>query len=231
MQYSGGKSRIAIPIAEIINNRIQKSGGGFVSLFCGACSVEKLIDAPYRICNDKHPYLIELWRALQRGWIPPEEVDEALYREVRDNKDIDMALTGFVGFGCSFGGKWFEGYARNKRGDNYAARASKSLLRDVALLKDAEFVCGDYRALTIPEGAVVYADPPYAGTTGYGERFDSDAFWDFVRGLSKTHAVYISEENAPDDFEAVWEQPLKRTLDANKENNFTRLERLWVWKG
>ena len=29
--------------------------------------------------------------------------------------DENPALTGFVGFGCSFGGKWWGGYAKDKR--------------------------------------------------------------------------------------------------------------------
>ena len=30
------------------------------------------------------------------------------------NKDEDMALAGFVGFGLSYSGKWFGGYCRSK---------------------------------------------------------------------------------------------------------------------
>lgn len=229
MQYSGGKSRIAAPIADVINGAISENGGGFVSLFCGACTVEARVVAPYRICNDKHEYLIAMWQALQRGWVPPEEVSEEMYKAVRANKDADKALAGFVGFGCSFGGRFFQGYARNKRGDNFAKRAKDSLLNDAEALRDVKFVCGDYRDVEIPEGAVVYADPPYEGTKGYGWAFDHTAFWNYMRGLSRTHAVFISEEHAPADFTAVWQQPLRRTLDVNKDNNPMRVEKLWRW--
>ena len=55
------------------------------------------------------------------------------------------------------------------------------------------FTCLDYRDVEIPDEAVVYADPPYRGTTGYSTgEFDSDCFWDYMRKLSRTHVVLIS---------------------------------------
>lgn len=89
-----------------------------VSLFCGSCAVEAKL-APYFkkvICNDAHPYLMEMWKALQQGWEPPDIVTEAEYQYIKAHKDEDPALTAFVGFGCTFGAKWFGGYARDKRG-------------------------------------------------------------------------------------------------------------------
>lgn len=78
----------------------------------------------------------------------------------------------------------------------------------------------------------VYADPPYENTTGYSlGKFDSGEFWDYMRELSKEHIVLISEQTAPDDFEVVWEQELRRMLDINKENNFKITEKLFKWKG
>lgn len=194
MQYMGGKSRIARDIANIINAvsrwKIKNSntvgtdpqlcgGACFVSLFCGSCSVESKVTGYDRIIlNDKHKYLIALLKGVQGGYDLPETITEDQYRYIRANKDEDPVLTGFVGFGCSFGGKWFGGYARSKGGTNYAARSKRSLLKDMATLGGAEFICGDYRKVPIPPGAVVYADPPYNNTTGYNnEKFDSTEFW------------------------------------------------------
>lgn len=62
----------------------------------------------------------------------------------------------------------------------------------------------DYRQLDIPDGAVIYCDPPYYGTGGYGMDFDHTAFWEWCRQMSaKGHDVYVSEYSAPDDFECV----------------------------
>lgn len=159
-----------------------------------------------------------------RSVSPPEE-----YRYIRDHKDDDPALAGFVGFGCSFGGKWFGGYARNASGTNYALQSKRSLLKDMATLQDARFVCEDYRRVCIPPGAVIYADPPYNNTTGYsGERFDSAEFWRAMRLLADTgHTVFVSEQEAPPGIECIWEKPFTRTLDRNKGNQFTVTEKLF----
>jgi DNA adenine methylase len=142
-------------------------------------------------------------------------------------------LTGFVGFGCSFGGKWFGSYARDKAGTNYALQSKRSLLKDMTALSRAQFMCSDYRGVPIPYGAVVYADPPYNSTTGYNrERFDSYEFWNYARLIATTgHLLFVSEQNAPPDFEAIWEKPFTRTLDANKSNQFKVTEKLFVYKG
>lgn len=63
MQYMGGKQLISTRISEIINHEISGMGGEtFVSLFCGACSIESKIKADTKILNDKHEYLIEMFR-------------------------------------------------------------------------------------------------------------------------------------------------------------------------
>jgi site-specific DNA-adenine methylase len=67
-----------------------------------------------------------------------------------------------------------------------------------------ELYSKDYREILIPEGAVIYCDPPYQGTAEYKESdFNHTEFWDWVRKTSKIHPVYISEYNAPEDFEVV----------------------------
>lgn len=114
-----------------------------------------------KILNDRHKYLIAMLQSVQNGYELPERITPEEYRYIRDHKDDDPALAGFVGFGCSFGGKWFGGYARNASGTNYALQSKRSLLKDMATLQDARFVCEDYRRVCIPPGAVIYADPPY----------------------------------------------------------------------
>ena len=151
MRYQGGKSRIAQPIAKIITT---VAGGErcFVSLFCGSCAVESKVQGFTRkILNDRHQYLIALLRGVQNGYELPESITAEQYQYIREHKDEDPALAGFVGFGCSFGGKWFGGYARNATGTNYALQSKRSLLKDMATLQDASFVCNDYRRVCMAE--------------------------------------------------------------------------------
>ena len=120
LKYQGGKSRLANDLSKIM--RGGQHSNQFISLFCGACSIESKIKGYDNIiCNDNHPYLIALLQALQNGYELPEEITEEQYHYIKEHKDEDPALAGFVGFACSFGGKWFGGYARDKEHVNYAA--------------------------------------------------------------------------------------------------------------
>lgn len=234
MRYQDGKSRISKQIAEVMKNNtfLRESNLTLVSLFCGSCSVEsKLIFFTKKILNDKHEYLIELLNGVKNGYELPDYISEEQYKYIREHKDKDKILTGFVGFGCSFGGKWFGGYARNKTGTNYAAQSKKSLLKDMDTLRDAEFICMDYRDVPLPDDCVIYADPPYDNTTGYGkEKFNSEEFWAYARKVSQNHIMFISEQTAPEDFISIWEKPFTRTLDVNKNNQFKVTEKLFVHK-
>lgn len=252
MRYLGGKSRISKQIAGVINNAaygwqepyVERNsnnpnlelGAGvqrvFVSLFCGSCAIESKVKANIKILNDKRPYLIAMWQTLQQGWRPPEIITKDEYYYVKEHKDEKPALTGFVGFGCSFGGKWFGGLASNKKGDNYCAKAERSLMKDLSGVKDAMFTCLDYKDVVVPDNAVVYADPPYQNTTGYTTgSFNHEEFWECMRELSKRCTVFISEQTAPDDFECVWQKELTRTLDYNKSNQPKKVEKLFRWRG
>ena len=234
MRYQGGKSRIAAPIAVAIEReRERESSDTFVSLFCGSCVIESKLAPNFKrvICNDKHKYLIEMFKALQNGYNLPENITEEQYKYIREHKDENPALTGFVGFGCSFGGKWFGGYARNNTNTNYALQSKRSVMKDIPNLMNAKFTCLDYKDVVIPNGSIVYADPPYANTTTYqGQKFDTNEFWGYMREISKDNKVFISEQNAPDDFECIWEKPFTRTLDRNKNNQFKVTEKLFTYK-
>lgn len=91
----GGKSKISKEIATLIDNNLtneRENERVFVSLFCGSCAIESKVNADVKILNDKHPYLIAMWRALQDGWNPPEEISKEQYKYIKEHKDEDMAL-------------------------------------------------------------------------------------------------------------------------------------------
>lgn len=46
--------------------------------------------------------------------------------------------------------------------------------------------------------------------------------------MSENNIVIVSELNAPDDFECIWEQPVTRTQDNRKRE--TSVEKLFVFK-
>lgn len=234
MQYFGGKARTCKEIAGILN-KARGEGQGFLSPFVGGGWVEQYIEGE-KILSDRHTYLIEMYKGLQRGWRPPTEVSEEEYTRIKTNKDEDARLTGFVGFGCSYSGKWFGGYARNSGGRNYTQNAYNSIdkkLRE-GLLEGSELMCCDYTEHK-PEGKIIYCDPPYAGTTQYVEKevgtFDSEVFWETMREWSRNNEVYISEYTAPGDFGVVWEKGVRTDIRCKEKGKQKRVERLYKYKG
>ena len=99
-------------------------------------------------------------------------------------------------------------------------------LQRLESLERLEISGRDYREVRIPDGATVYADPPYAGTNGYGAGFDNAAFWEWAR--SRPFPVFVSEYKAPDDFLPVWGKAHRSILCSTKNNSVT--ERVFVHK-
>lgn len=224
MQYMGSKNRISKEILPIILSD-KKLNQTFYDVFCGGCNLIDKIQGK-RIANDKHFELIEMWKSLQNGWEPPEHVSKELYYNIKDNpKNYSPDLVGFVGFLCSFGGKWWGGYAANSKNDNYAARGKRQLLKQVLLLKDVVFTNLNYADITFEPNSLIYLDPPYAGTTEYRNKFNHDDFWNWVRNISINNDVYISEYHAPNDFICLKEIITKTILDKNSQ--YPRIEKLF----
>ena len=178
-----------------------------------------------RIANDIHYHLIQMWRELVGGWIP-KKITKEEYSEVRtDQNKYPAYFVGWVGFNCSYSGKWFGGFAddypesrRNKKGilPNYQMEAINNIPKQVEKLKGVIFQDKPYYELELPPNSIVYCDPPYEGTTGYADDFNHNTFWEWVREISKQgHSVFVSEYNAPDDFECLWQKEAKSSLSAN----------------
>ncbi len=228
MQYFGGKQRISKSLSEYLNSQL-KENQPFVDLFCGACNVVSKINSDrLRIANDKHKYLIAMWVELQQGWEMPNNISEEEYYYIKNHKDENIALTGFVGFGLSYSGKWFGGYCRGAKGRNYCLNAKNSNNKILKHIQDVKFYNMDYNEVGIPNGSLVYCDIPYRNTTQYCKSevgtFNHDEFYQWVRNNSDKYDIYISEykENVPSDFEIVWEYQSKKDIrDKNNQRQST----------
>lgn len=229
MRYLGGKSRIAKKIAKVILEKtphrevlIEPFMGGGAMTATLAPHFNKLV------ANDLSEDLILMWRALKEGWEPPQDVSLEEYNNQKAAKA--SALRGFVGFGGTWGGKWFGGYARGGN-RNYYDESRRSLLRDIRKMQNVDFSNLDYRELAIPLNAVVYADPPYQGTTGYKDSFDHEAFWKAMSAWAKDGAtVFVSEYSAPQDWVSVWEHTSPRSMKSDLVNTVRVTEKLWTPK-
>lgn len=91
-----------------------------------------------------------------------------------------------------------------------------------------------YDEIDIPDGAVVYCDPPYHAcdkTLYYGtaKAFDHNAFYDWCVSVSKTNPIFISEYSIEDDrFEIVAEKQKMTSMSHKK--SFIVTERLYTVK-
>ena len=233
MQYFGGKHRISKKLADFINKRLEKDQP-FVDLFCGSCNViSKVDDKRIRIANDRHKYLVAMWRAVTTGWVPPTVVTREDYDYVKKNKDENEALTGFVGFGMSFGGKWFGGFTGevSKNGQNYLKCAVSGLEKKLKGLNNVQFYNEDYSQVQLPDNSLIYCDIPYKGTTPYCKKevgiFDHESFYKWCKEMvADGHTVFVSEykENVPQDARillellsgttnAAWQGSAKKTVE------------------
>ena len=202
MQYLGGKCRLAKKFAPVLQSALARLPV-FYEPFVGGFNILPAlggIELERAVCNDWHPGLAVLYRAVRDGWDPPRTLTEGRYQELRTEADWTNPETAFAAFGCSFGGKEFAGYARNSVGDNYAARASNSLLRKRPYMEGVEFQYGDYEARDPNEECVIYADPPYKGTTKYkSPEFDYSRFYRWCERLVDDGCrVFVSEFTVPD---------------------------------
>ena len=216
MQYFGGKAKIAKELSEFLNNEL-KQGQTFVDLFCGSCNVVSKIKASKRLANDLHTELIVLHRSVQHGQELPSSVSEELYKEVKDNReDYPLWLVAFVGFGCSFSGKYFGGYARDNSGRDYCSNAKNSLLKKHRSLTDVVFSAGDYSSLCIPVGSLVYCDIPYKNTTKYSTgSFNHEEFYKYAKIKAQEGCVVLVSEyehNVPSDWKVVWRFESKKDI-------------------
>lgn len=230
MQYMGGKERQAKHVVQVIKGHMI-GHTDYLEPFIGGGSIFSRVAPLFpgrAVGADSHPDLVLMWDALMCGWEPPAGITRQQYAELRNEEP--SALRGFVGFGCSFGGKWFGGYASNKRGDDFCGAARRGVLRKSVGMRLGHVVRADYREFAPGPGTLVYCDPPYADTTRYsGDCFDSAEFWRVMREWSANGAsVLVSEYSAPIGVPAVWERTAVKSLrkDSNTDPATEKIFRL-----
>lgn len=212
MRYLGGKSRIAKELARIIVPHIQDT---YAEPFIGGLAIAKEIalqvDHPITMyLSDIHPDLILLYQAMQNEWIPPEFVSEEMYKEYRHKEP--SALRGFIGFGCSFGGKWYGGYARYQN-RNFASESIRNLISCFELFKQHTIIFTHQSYADVQESSVTYCDPPYRNTTEYSMQFNYNIYNSWL--LQRKGIVFCSEYTQP--YGTIVYEKEKRT-EVNKDN-------------
>lgn len=234
MKYLGGKVKLAKDIANVLN-AYRKDGQAYVEPFVGGAAVIAQMTGE-RYGYDIFKPIIEMFKEIQNGWQPPQDVTYEEYQRVRFSEG-EEALKAFVGFSCSFAGKYFGGYARTSKDKtvaekySYAKSGFNVLMKQKPLIQDVKFECKSYLDLTF-NNCLIYCDPPYANTTKYKgtDDFDSDVFWDWVREQSKMNTVIVSECNAPDDFKIIWQKETKTGLADKDNKKINKTEKLFMYE-
>ena len=235
----GSKSRIAKHIVPIIQRCINDNQSiSYIEPFVGGCNIIDKIECKNRIANDINIYLIELFKELLNGGELPDYVSKEIYdiarKEWQTGKgNLSFFELGAIGFLASYNGRFFDGgYAKSgyegKRYRNYYQESKNNILNQIENLNDVNFFCLDYKELMTPANAVIYCDPPYKGTKQfhYSNNFNHIEFWDVMREWSRYNTVLISELEAPEDFECIWEQEVSRSIKSKDKSRVT--EKLFI---
>ncbi len=209
MRYLGGKTRLAPKIAPFI---AEKTAGRPVwDAFCGGLGAAyAFAKAGLEVhCSDKHPGLIAMYNQVIKEPIPEDlAISAACHSWVRE-LPLDDPFHAFVRFGCSYGGNWTSGFARDSRGTNYAAESARSINRQVAEIvrRGGSFFVVDFLEFEPVPGAVLYLDPPYAGTTRYLYPLSADDFWAHATRWAEVTDVFVSEYTAPAEWGCIASWP------------------------
>lgn len=242
MVYMGSKAKYAKYIVPILQKTIDENNvTTYIECFVGGANIIDKIKCENRYGYDRSDTLIALLSTAA------EDFDKVLKdgsRELWDKgkgyikngimpEDMTLAEIGAMEFFASFSNGGFpRGYAKNTETRNYFQEAYRNMEKQAPNLKGINFKCQNYWELEPIQGAVIYLDPPYQNTKHYGyanqAKMDYDKFWNWVREISKNNYVFVSEQVAPDDFEVIWTQQVKRT--AGKDNNFKAVEKLFKLK-
>ena len=239
MQYMGSKNRIAKYIVPIIQKYIDENNiTTYLEPFVGGANVIDKIKCEHKIGSDSNPYLIALLKYIvDNSSNLPKEISYEQYKQCMRNKEkYEDWYVGFVGFLCSFGSKFFGGYARGKSNSgkprNYALESYKNLNKQSPNLRNINFKVCDFREIKNCKNNLIYCDPPYKNTTKYStDDFPYNEFYDWCRKMSKNNIVLISEYSMPDDFECIWQKQVTVAIDCNRRVNSdknNRVEKLFI---
>lgn len=230
----GGKTRVAPQICAVMRAG-SKGADTYVEPFMGGGSVAALMAPEFLTVHlsDANESLIMLWQEVIAGWKPPGHITKEQWRTLKDDPK-PSAMKALAGFAASFGGKWFAGYASSP-GRNYVAGSTRQLVKHASKFQHAEIRHLDYlkAGAFVGPNTVVYCDPPYEGTTGYGAvgSFNTTQFWETMREWSMRGAkVYVSEYSAPADFVPVWRLKVQVSL-AKDGNTDVGTEQLFTYRG
>lgn len=254
MRYSGSKRKF---IKELLPILLEDTTDDtlFIDAFGGGMNVVCNVPLRKKYAVEINRYVHALWKCIKEKGLSylnlpknSDELTQEMYNDIKESyinndKRYPDYLIGFVGSCCSYGGAWFNGYAKFnvKKNEDHIKEAYSGLKKQVDNFKNIEstlFLLDTYRSLGdkiyIPNDSVIYCDPPYFETKKYESDFDHIGFWEWVRMMSRRGIkVYVSEYTAPDDFKCIWSvkkhDGMGSTKNGQKQN--IKTEKLFIYNG
>lgn len=219
MKYMGSKNRIAKHLLPIMLAECEKHGiTKWVEPFVGGANmIDKVPDHFERIGYDLNDHAIHALIDIRNNADKlPDAVSEEDYRSYKGLSP--QSVTSWVRIACAYGGIFESKLAADKSGlRNYAQEAKRNALKQSPKIQNVQFICDSYENLDFTN-ALIYCDPPYAGTSGYKTgSFNHSHFFEWCRQQSKKNIVFVSEYNAPDDFECVWQGEIKTNFASQRK--------------
>jgi DNA adenine methylase len=177
-----------------------------------------------------------LWDAVSNGWLPPKRAPISKEEYEAFRRAAPSPLRSVVAYPCSIGGRKWGGLHHNCRSRPKAPlcyeSARTAISRQASGIIGSKIIQRSYLEIDVDRlfeergECLVYCDPPYANTLDYKSgSFDSGQFWDWVRNMSRRHAVVVSEYTAPDDFVSIFSKERKQDI-----NHKVKTEHLWMHK-
>lgn len=220
----------------------------YVEPFVGGANVIDSVDAESRLGSDVNKELIALLRYMSENPALPMFPDSCSfehYAEVREDRKRGKLQHKFpteyiagIGYFASFGGRYFDGgYGRDRTGKrNIYAERLKYAREQARRLKGITFCHAEYDRITELcdiRGAMIYCDPPYRGTKAYDGKggFDYEKFYSWLRRVSMTNYVLVSEYGMPEDFKCLWLKERKVMQKSLRTAGETFTERLFTLEG
>lgn len=231
MKYMGSKNRIAKHILPIMLKAANEAGiKKWVEPFVGGGNmIDKVPPGFMRYGYDLNEHVIMAMVDIRDNVnILPALVTEKEYKLMKGSES--QKITSWVRFVCSLGGKFENGFARDRKGippRNFASEGIRNAQKQFPNIQGVEFIHADYRTLSFTD-SLIYCDPPYQGTTGYKTgSFNHDEFFDWCRDQAKSNIVFVSEYEAP--FECVWQGEIKTNFSSTRKSATHRaVEKLFI---
>ncbi len=215
----------------------------YIEPFLGGANSFSEIDHHRKIGNDINPYTIAMWNAVKNDEFTAGELE--LMRNVSFDQYNRMKIDcltcggtwtdrvlGYVGFACSYGGGWWNGYAHfnPNKNENHILEAYSGFMKQVSSFKNIKgcrFTNVPFNNMRIRSGSFIYCDPPYADTKEYTNTFDNVAFWKWSnKQVRNGNIVLVSEYTAPNGWVCIWSKDMQDGMGNNPRNR--KVEKLFV---